>query len=314
MLLSMKPRLKEQFTIEEEEEERLDKLLVKRFSGYSRTYFQYLIDAESVSVNGKVMKKRSRPQKGDLIEVTFLNTEEINLTPEPIPLEILYEDEDLICINKPAGMVVHPAPGHPKGTFVHALLHHCQGSPLPGKEYRPGIVHRLDKETSGILIAAKSVQAHQNLIQLFKGREIEKEYLAITIGHPPEGFIEAPIGRHPVRRKEMTVLEEGGKAATTQITPIDKGEHFSLISAKPITGRTHQIRVHLKHAGTPILGDGVYGFPKINEKLMVPRHLLHAMRMKLKHPVKDEILNLSAPLPADMKGLVEKFFDVNFLS
>ena len=145
-----------------------------------------------------MIKKRCRPDPGDRIEVTFLPSEEIDLTPEPIPLELLYEDDHLICINKPSGMVVHPAPGHPKGTFVHALLHHCQEIPLPGKEYRPGIVHRLDKETSGILIAAKSVEAHQKLIEQFKGREIEKEYLAITVGNPQALTIHAPIGRHPI--------------------------------------------------------------------------------------------------------------------
>jgi len=304
----MKSHLKNQFTVEEEEIDRLDKLLTKRFSSYSRTYFQYLIDSESVLLNGKVIKKRARPSPGDHIEVTFLPTEEIDLSPEPIPLDVLFEDEHLICINKPAGMVVHPAPGHPKGTFVHALLHHCQGTALPGKEYRPGIVHRLDKETSGILIAAKSVESHQKLINQFKGREVEKEYLAITIGHPEASKIHVPIGRHPIRRKEMTVLETGGKEATTIITPIERGKYFSLVSARLITGRTHQIRVHLKHNQTPILGDSVYGSPKINEKYQVKRQLLHARRIQLSHPIKDQILNLSAPLPDDMKNLSEDFF------
>lgn len=303
----MKAHLKNQFTIEAEEIDRLDKLLAKRFSSYSRTYFQYLIDCEAVLLNGKVIKKRCKPLPGDQIEVTFLPTEEIDLTPEPIPLEILYEDEHLICINKPPGMVVHPAPGHPKGTFVHALLHHCQGATLPGKEYRPGIVHRLDKETSGILIAAKSVEAHQKLIEQFKGREIEKEYLAITVGHPEAMTIHAPIGRHPIRRKEMTILETG-KEATTIITPLARGEHFSLISAKLITGRTHQIRVHMKHNKTPILGDATYGSQKIKEKYNVPRQLLHAAKIKFSHPISDQILNLSAPIPEDMKKVSEDFF------
>jgi len=303
----MKAHLKNQFTIQAEEIDRLDKLLAKRFSSYSRTYFQYLIDCEAVLLNGEVIKKRCKPHPGDQIEVTFLPTEEIDLTPEPIPLDILYEDEHLICINKPPGMVVHPAPGHPKGTFVHALLHHCEGAPLPGKEYRPGIVHRLDKETSGILIAAKSVEAHQKLIEQFKGREIEKEYLAITVGHPEAVTIHAPIGRHPIRRKEMTILETG-KEATTIITPLARGEHFSLISAKLITGRTHQIRVHMKHNNTPILGDATYGSQKIKEKYHIPRQLLHASKIQFSHPISDQILNLSAPMPEDMKKVSEDFF------
>ncbi|CCB89814.1 uncharacterized RNA pseudouridine synthase ylyB [Simkania negevensis Z] len=307
MIPLMKGFLQNKLTIEEDEIDRLDKLLAKRFSSYSRTYFQYLIDCEAVLLNGEVIKKRCRPSPGDQIEVTFLPVEEIDLTPEPIPLDILYEDDHLICINKPPGMVVHPAPGHPKGTFVHALLHHCQGTPLPGKEYRPGIVHRLDKETSGILIGAKSVAAHQKLIEQFKGREIEKEYLAITIGHPQATTIHAPIGRHPVRRKEMTILETG-KEATTVITPLARGEHFSLISARLITGRTHQIRVHMKYNNTPILGDSVYGSQKINEKYQIPRQLLHAAKIKLAHPVTHQILNLSAPIPEDMEKVSEDFF------
>lgn len=304
----MKGYEKNQFIVQEHEIDRLDKLLAKRFSSYSRTYFQYLIDNESVLLNDAVIKKRTQPKAGSKIDVTFLPIEEINLTPEPIPLDILFEDEHLICVNKPAGMVVHPAPGHSKGTFVHALLHHCQGTILPGKEYRPGIVHRLDKETSGILIAAKSIKAHQKLIEQFKGRKIEKEYLAITIGHPIACEIHAAIGRHPTRRKEMTTLTTGGKKATTIITPLSQGEHFSLVSARLITGRTHQIRVHLKHNNTPILGDTVYGFSEINEKYHVSRQLLHAARVKFIHPVKDQTLNLSALLPQDMKKLSEDFF------
>jgi 23S rRNA pseudouridine1911/1915/1917 synthase len=307
----MKPLVKNQFTVSEEEIDRLDKLLSTRFSPYSRTYFQYLIEKEAVLLNGGVTKKRRYPLAGDQIEVTFLPVEDLLLEPEPLPLDILYEDEEIISINKPAGMVVHPAPGHLRGTFVHALLHHCKTITLPGKEYRPGIVHRLDKETSGVLIAAKTPQAHEKLVEQFKNREIDKEYLAITVGHPPSCTIEAPIGRHRVRRKEMAVLEERGKPATTIVTPLKRGEHFSLISAKLITGRTHQIRVHLKHRGTPILGDSVYGSPKLNAKYQINRQLLHAFRLTLSHPITQKPLSLSAPLPEDMKNLSEVFFMQN---
>lgn len=299
--------LKNIFTIQGEECERLDKMLSKKFPAHSRSYFQHLIENEAVLLNGKIAKKRISPKPHDTIEVTFQKPEELDLTPESIPLDILYEDDDLICVNKPAGMVVHPAPGHPTGTFVHALLYHCQNLELPGEDFRPGIVHRLDKDTSGVLIAAKSLKAHQKLIEQFKGREIEKEYLAITIGHPTEQTINAPIGRSPIRRQEMAISEKG-KEAITCITPLQKGEHFSLVLAKLITGRTHQIRVHLKHNQTPILGDRVYGSTKLNEKFEVPRQLLHAYRMKLFHPLTNEILILSAPLPDDMKNLSEKIF------
>lgn len=300
--------LKDAFHVEEGEEERLDKLLSRRFPSYSRAYFQYLIQNASVQINGKEVKKRKHAQKGDLIEVTFLSCQDIDLTPQPTPLEILFEDQDLICINKPSGMVVHPSPGHPNKTFVNALLHHCRGISLPGKDYRPGIVHRLDRETSGILIAAKTPQAHQKLIEQFKERKIEKKYVAITVGHPKSCQIDAPIGRHPIRRKEMSVLENGGKKAMTIISPLKKGQLFSFISACPITGRTHQIRVHLKHHGTPILGDAVYGSIKLNEKFQISRQLLHAAQIRLQHPIKGEILNLTAPLPKDLKDCLKKFF------
>lgn len=303
----MKYPLKNHFIVEEEEIERLDKLLAKRFPTYSRTYFQYLIDSESVLLNGNIIKKRIKPKGGQLIELTFLPAQEIDLIPEPIRLDILFEDDHLICINKPAGMVVHPAPGHSRGTFVHALLHHCQEITLPGKIYRPGIVHRLDKETSGVLIAAKSIEAHEKLIDQFKERKVKKRYFAITVGHPSPCKINLPIGRHPLRRKEMTILDEGGKNATTIITPLDKNKEFSLISAQPITGRMHQIRVHLKHNKTPILGDPIYGFSKINKKYHIKRQLLHAAQIEFFHPIKNQILTFSAPLPEDMQTFAKDF-------
>ena len=303
----MKCLLKNCFTVESEKAERLDKFLVIQFPSYSRTYFQYLIDAEAVCVNGAVTKKRMSPKIGDRIEVKFLPLEEVNLIPESIPLDVLFEDEHLLCVNKPAGMVVHPSPGHPKGTFVHAILHHCQGNLLPGKEHRPGIVHRLDRETSGVLIAAKSSDAYQKLINQFKNREIEKEYMTITVGHPNACKIDAPIGRNPSCRKQMTVLKSG-KEALTIIEPLKRGNHFSLISASLLTGRTHQIRVHLKHNQTPILGDSTYGIDKINKKFGVKRQLLHAYRIKLSHPIKDQNLNFVAPLPHDMQKIMRNFF------
>lgn len=278
------------------ESERIDKLLAGAFPEYSRSYFQWLIEEGAVLRNGAPIKKRELPKVGDEIQITFQEVESIALEPEAIPLDILYEDEAIICINKPAGMVVHPAPGHPKGTFVNALLHHCRS--LPPQDVRPGIVHRLDKETSGVLLAAKTVKAHQKLIEMFSERKIEKEYLAITIGNPGNKTVDLPIGRHPVRRKEMAVCDKG-RSAITHIETLKVEGEFALVKAKPVTGRTHQIRVHLKALKTPVLGDRVYGSEKLSDKLGIKRHLLHAHRITFSHPITNEKMSLEAPIPDD---------------
>lgn len=278
------------------ESKRIDKLLAQEFSDHSRSYFQALIEAGAVTCNGKGIKKRDIPPLGAEIQIFFAKTPEIQLEPEEIPLDILYEDEELICINKPAGMVVHPAPGHPSGTFVNALLHHCKN--LPENELRPGIVHRLDKETSGVLLAAKTTRAHQKLIETFSNRQMKKEYLAIVVGRVEDQSFEAPIGRHPKKRKEMAIIEEGRYALTHFKTLETKGE-FSLIQALPVTGRTHQIRVHLKALHAPVLGDTVYGSEKLARKLNIKRHLLHAHKLSFDHPFTGKSLTLEAPLPAD---------------
>ncbi|HSW71991.1 MAG TPA: RluA family pseudouridine synthase, partial [Chlamydiales bacterium] len=193
---------------------RLDKLLHLRFQEKSRTYFQYLIENGLVLVGGNAVKKRETLKEGDEVEVCFQLTPELSLEPENIPLDILYEDEHLLAINKPAGMVVHPAPGHWKGTFVNALLGHCKRSALPEEGVRPGIVHRLDKETTGVLLAAKTPLCHQRLIQLFQDKKIKKEYIAVTLGKPTAGICSMPIGRHPSKRKEMAIVENGRESVT----------------------------------------------------------------------------------------------------
>ncbi len=280
------------------EEKRLDKLLAEHFPTHSRSYFQQLIEKGAVKRNGQEVKKREIPSSGDTIQVEFLKPAEVELLREAIPLEILYEDEAILCINKPAGMVVHPAPGHHSGTFVNALLHHCDMT--PSKDLRPGIVHRLDKETSGVLLAAKTPEAHQKLVEAFSSREIEKEYLAITLGKPPCEVVDAPIGRHPTKRKEMAISEQGRHATT--LLEVLKGEgEFALVRARPVTGRTHQIRVHLKHLGTPVIGDKVYGPEKLSRKLGVTRHLLHAHRLTFPHPLTGEKIGVTAPIPEDFK-------------
>ena len=282
---------------------RIDRLLTGRFPNFSRTYFQSLIEAGCVLINGAQVKKRAVPALGDEIEVCFQVTPELSVTPEPMSFEILFEDEHLLAINKPPGLVVHPAPGHWTGTFVNGLLAHCQNLSAGDDPLRPGIVHRLDKETSGVLLAAKTREAHQKIIELFSTRQIEKLYLAICCGRPPNGPVVAPIGRHPVHRKEMAVMADG-KEATSHVQVVAFNEKTSLALIRPTTGRTHQIRVHLKHIGHPILGDPVYGNTRMNQSLAPERLLLHAYRLSFIHPITQEQIRLSAPIPNDMKGWV----------
>lgn len=287
----------------EESHLRLDSLLCQRFPEQSRTYFQFLIKQGYVLINGKAGKKREKVKLGDTIEVYFQIIPEIDLSPEPIDLEILYEDEHLIAINKPAGMVVHPAPGHHKGTFVNALLFHCKeldsDDPL-----RPGIVHRLDKDTSGVLIAAKTRQAHIGLIDIFAKRKIEKTYLAICIGVPKEGLIDAPIRRHSHHRKKMNICTKG-KEAKTFCKVLAQNDSLSFVELQLLTGRTHQLRVHLQHIGTPILGDETYGNDSINKKFSTKRQLLHAHYINFFHPITQQNLSIIAPIPEDLAKAIE---------
>lgn len=290
---------------EEEAGLRIDKLLKTRFPEHSRTYFQYLLEEGCVLCNGTLLKKREKPKIGDEIEVCFLLTPEISLEPEDIPLDILFEDEYFLAVNKPSGMVVHPAPGHPSKTFVNALLFHCKELEKQVGDLRPGIVHRLDKDTSGILLAAKTKQAHQNLIALFSERKIEKTYMAICVGKATDAVINQPIGRHPVHRKEMCVRADG-KSAISHVRTLMTNNSLSLVEVDLITGRTHQIRVHLKAAGTPILGDPMYGFASVNEKWGIDTQMLHAHRIRMLHPILKTPLEITAPLPSEMQTFIEK--------
>lgn len=291
---------------EEEAGERLDKLLAKRFKEvYSRTYFQYLIDEQLVLLNGVPVKKRVKPQVGDEIEVQFAATPEIELIPENIPLSILYEDEHLVVINKPAGMVVHPAPGNWTGTFVHALLYHCRQLADQTDSLRLGIVHRLDKDTSGLLVAAKTLEMQQKLTTLFASRQVYKEYWAICVGRPADGEINAPIGRHPIRRKEMAIVPSGRQALSFCKT-MGWNNKLSFVQVVIATGRTHQIRVHLKYKGTPILGDNLYGNSSVNHHYGAQRQMLHSARIKFQHPQTGQLMELSASPPVDMLRLMRK--------
>ena len=283
--------------------QRIDKLLAETYPDFSRTYFQKLISDGFVLLNGKIVKKRIAPEVGDEIEVCFQITPESQVEPEEIPLDILFEDDFIIAVNKPAGMVVHPAPGHPNGTFVNALLGHCRGLKAQFNDtLRPGIVHRLDRDTSGVLIAAKTVPAHQKLVEMFSARLVEKQYLAICLGRPPNMTIDAPIGRHPTQRQEMAVVPDHGKDASTRIEVLAFNAEISLVKASPKTGRTHQIRVHLRHIGHPIIGDSLYG----NDLFKAERQLLHAYRLNLAHPITGEPLSFLAPIPADFKEWIAR--------
>ena len=279
-----------------EKGKRLDSLLAQGFPKYSRNYFQSLINAGSVTCNGKKIAKKFVPSLGDEIQILFSTPLNLELKGENIPLEILYEDEALICINKLPHMVVHPAPGHLTGTCVNALLYHYPS--LPPQDVRPGIVHRLDKDTSGVLLVAKTIEAREKFIQAFSQRKITKEYLAIALGNPGQQIVNKPIARHPIRRKEMAILEKG-RHAITIIDTLRSSQGFSLIKAIPITGRTHQIRLHLKHLKTPIVGDPIYGVKRLKKKLKLKRHFLHAHRLRFTHPVHGKTIVVEAPLPKD---------------
>lgn len=291
---------------EDEAGERLDKILARRFKEvYSRTYFQYLINEQLVLLNGDPVKKRIQPLEGDEIEVEFAAVPEIQLSPENIPLPIIYEDEYLIVINKPAGMVVHPAPGNWSGTFVNALLYHCKQMPQNGDTLRPGIVHRLDKDTTGVLVAAKTLEMQQKMIGLFATKQVYKEYWAVCLGHPIDGEINAPIGRHPIHRKQMAVVPSGKKAISFCKT-LGFNQKLSVVQIVITTGRTHQIRVHLKYQGAPILGDPLYGNSSLNKFYGIDRQLLHAAVIKFQHPGTNQQLELIASPPNDMMKFMRK--------
>jgi 23S rRNA pseudouridine1911/1915/1917 synthase len=316
---------------------RLDLFLTQHFSalqengGWSRSAIQRKIIDGQITLNGQKAKPSLRVRDRDRIEIHDLPVKETRIAAEPIPLDILYEDEDLIVLNKAAGMVVHPASGSRTGTLVNALLHHCQDLPGIGGERRPGIVHRLDKETSGVMVVAKHEQAFLRLTAQFKERRVLKEYLALVWGRMEKnkGIIDRPIGRHQSDRKKMSSLRplSRRREARTEWRVEESfavgpgGDRFSqvtLLRLKPLSGRTHQIRVHLADQGCPVVGDRVYGpkrdrfarhlFPGL-PLADFPRQALHAERLGFNHPRTAVAVDFFAPLPADMEGLLEKLRD-----
>jgi 23S rRNA pseudouridine1911/1915/1917 synthase len=292
------PTIAADFQIEQPDSgARLDHFLASHVPGLSRSRLQDLIKQGHAKLNGLTVKPGARLRAGDSIVLREPPPIPAIAEAEDIALQVLFEDEDLIVIDKPPGLVVHPAAGHQTGTLVNALLHHCQNLSGIGGEQRPGIVHRLDKETSGCLVAAKSDSAHQVLARQFAGREVTKIYLALAAGRFARraGAIEAPIGRHPVQRKKMAVVERG-RTARTDYRVLAEIEGGTLVECTLHTGRTHQIRVHLKHIGHPVLGDDVYG-----RRGGYPRQMLHAWKLGFAHPRTGEPVSFESPVPADFR-------------
>ncbi|MFA6169941.1 MAG: RluA family pseudouridine synthase [Candidatus Margulisiibacteriota bacterium] len=292
------------------EKERLDQFLAGHGElELSRSQLKDLIDQGLVSLNGAPTKASYKLRPGDRITVEVPPPKELTTGPEAIPLDIIFEDQDLVVVNKPKNLVVHPAPGNYSGTLVNALLHHCGQLASLGAPLRPGIVHRLDKDTSGVIVVAKTDLAYRSLIKQIKDRTVEKSYLALVHGVPAakKGVIEANIGRHPVNRQKMTVLDPTGSArsreAISHYRVIKELGEYALLEVKIKTGRTHQIRVHLSHLGHPIVGDQVYG--RKREELGAKGQLLHAYKLKFDHPRTGARVEFEAPMPAEMAAIIE---------
>lgn len=290
----------ERFILTEEQAgERLDALLPRFVTALTRSAAQKLLQNGAVAVNGAPVRKNYRAAAGDAVELTLPEPEESAAEPEDIPLDIVYEDADVIAVNKPRGMVVHPAPGHSSGTLVNALLFHC-GDSLSGVggEKRPGIVHRIDMDTSGLLIAAKNDAAHLSLSAQLADHSMFRIYEAVVIGRLREdcGTVNAPIGRHPVDRKRMAVVARGGREAITHWEVVARYAGYTHIRCRLETGRTHQIRVHMEHIGHPLAGDMVYGRKKPEKGLA--GQCLHARELEFTHPRTGERLHLTTDLPA----------------
>lgn len=293
--------------------DRLDKFLAGALSHLSRSAVQRLIDDDQVTVNGEPAKASYRLRSGDTVGVRLPAAEPVELGAEPIVLDIVYEDETVLVVNKPAGMVVHPAPGHSGGTLVNALLAHVPALAADAADGRPGIVHRLDRDTSGLIVVAKTEAARRALQQQFQGRQVLKAYLALVEGHvqPSHARIEAPIGRDPHHRQRMAVLATG-REAVTEYRVVAYYRHemgmlagtYTLIEVEPKTGRTHQIRVHLASIGHPVAGDTVYGRRRRQQPL--PRMFLHARRLGFRHPVTGQELEFEAALPPDLAGVLDE--------
>jgi 23S rRNA pseudouridine1911/1915/1917 synthase len=294
--------------------ERLDRYVTRQLPTYSRAYVQQLIDEQHIVVDGCATKAGYRLRAGDRISVSLPPPKPSSIRPQSIALEVLYEDAYLLVVNKAAGMVVHPSPGNASGTLVNALLAHCtQLSGIGGVE-RPGIVHRLDKDTSGVIVVAKDDVTHRRLARLFAERQVRKHYLAVVHGiiGDADGVINAAVGRHPVHRQQMSTHTRMGRQAVTEFHVLERFESYTLVELRPRTGRTHQLRVHMAAIGHPLLGDPTYGqshkalprSPLADQLAWFRRQALHALSLGLEHPATGEWLEWHAPLPADLERVV----------
>lgn len=282
---------------------RIDKVLAHQFSQFSRSYLQKWIEDGNVRVNGQTVKPKYKLAVGDQVVIEPEAPQKVDLTPEKIPLDIVYEDDDVIVVNKPQGMVVHPAPGHPDHTLVNALLYHSPLSTING-EFRPGIVHRIDKDTSGLLMVAKNDLAHRSLAAQLKAKTNQREYVALVHGviKQDTGTIDAPIGRSKKDRKKQAVVSDG-RHAVTHFKVLHRFRHYTLVSCRLETGRTHQIRVHMKSIGHPLAGDPLYGPRKT---LPGRGQYLHARLLGFKHPRTGKELVFTAPLPEYFQQMLDK--------
>ncbi len=305
--------------LESDQDNRLDVFLCNRSTGLSRSRIQSLIKEGYATVNGALSKASHKLKAGDRVFLAIPPPSEMILTPDDVDFQVIFEDDALIVLSKPAGVVVHPAPGHSTNTLVHGLLKHCKDLSGIGGVLRPGIVHRLDKNTSGLMVVAKSDSAHASLSGQFKAGLIKKQYLTIVHGHlsGEEGKIDLPIARHPVRRKEMAVAASGGRHALSlwrKLMEFQSG--FSFLSVSIKTGRTHQIRVHLSHIGHPVAGDPVYGYRRDRRKKRSTLHperlpdfdrqMLHSSRLGFIHPVTQKWMEFESPLPSDMNCALDR--------
>ncbi|MBQ5673636.1 MAG: RluA family pseudouridine synthase, partial [Lachnospiraceae bacterium] len=295
------------FEIQEDQQMRLDKYLAEQFPEQTRSYLQKLIKDGEVTVNGKNVKTGYQLSKGDEVSVNIPEPKELDVEPQKMDLDIVYEDDDVILVNKPKGMVVHPAPGHTTDTLVNGLLYHCKDN-LSGINgvARPGIVHRIDRDTTGILIVCKNDMSHNSIAAQLKEHSINRRYRALVHGNLKDdtGTVEGPIGRHPIDRKKMAINEKNGKPAVTHYTVLERFGNYTLIECKLETGRTHQIRVHMTSIGHPLVGDEVYGPAKCPFKLQ--GQCLHAMILGFVHPRTGEYMEFSADLPEYFENLLSK--------
>ena len=286
---------------------RIDRYLSDCYPQWSRSYLQKLLKEENILVEGQKSKANYKLHAGEEISIVIPSLEDVEILPEEIPLDILYEDQWLLIVNKPKGMVVHPAAGHTSGTLVNAVMHHCQGSlsGINGK-LRPGIVHRIDKDTTGALVICKDDTTHRALAEQLKEHSITRKYRAIVLGNLAEdGTVEGPIGRHPVDRKKMAINYKNGKPAVTHYHILENFQKYTYIECQLETGRTHQIRVHMTSIGHPLLGDSVYTKAKWPYKL--EGQVLHAMVLGFIHPATGKYLEVEAPLPDYFSQLLENF-------